>query len=161
MFHRRIIASACALALVVPAAASAVPAQDPPGASLFAGKAHHIQRAVPVPGITYADTKYDAQNQQDLGAPTPTASTDDTKSDAQNQQYRNELGNLTGDTKNDLPKGNPVPVSAPAPTAQPADDGTNGWLIAALVEGAVLAAVVLAAGMAVTRTRRRPAGLGV
>ena len=139
MFHRRIIASACALALVVPAAASAVPAQDPPGASLFAGKAHHIQRAVPVPGITYADTK----------------------SDAQNQQYRNELGNLTGDTKNDLPKGNPVPVSAPAPTAQPADDGTNGWLIAALVEGAVLAAVILAAGMAVTRTRRRPAGLGV
>ena len=55
MLTRRLIACTCALALAVPAAAAAVPAQDPPaayGSPTVAG-----------------DTKSDLQNKQDLGAP--------------------------------------------------------------------------------------------
>lgn len=119
MFNRRIIASVCALALAVPATASALPAQD-----TATGKAQHV---------AYGDTKYDLQNQTDLGVP-------------------------TGDTKNDLPQATTAPV--PAPAAKPADDGTDGWLIAAIAAGGVLAAMFAAAGVALTRTRRGPAGLG-
>ena len=64
MFVRRIAASACALSLIIPAAAVAVPVHEP-----VAPK--HQPAAV-----AYGDTKYDLQNQQDLSAPIG-----DTKSD--------------------------------------------------------------------------------
>jgi hypothetical protein len=65
MSIRRLAASAaCALSLAVPAAALAVPIQDP--------VAPKQQPAV----VAYGDTKYDLQNQQDLSAPIG-----DTKSD--------------------------------------------------------------------------------
>ena len=64
MFIRRIAASACALSLIIPAAAVAVPIQDP--------VAPKQQPAA----VAYGDTKYDLQNQQDLSAPIG-----DTKSD--------------------------------------------------------------------------------
>ena len=64
MFVRRIAASACALSLIIPAAAVAVPIHDP--------VAPKQQPAA----VAYGDTKYDLQNQQDLSAPIG-----DTKSD--------------------------------------------------------------------------------
>ena len=64
MFIRRIAASACALSLIIPAAAVAVPIQEP--------VAPKQQSAA----VAYGDTKYDLQNQQDLSAPIG-----DTKSD--------------------------------------------------------------------------------
>jgi hypothetical protein len=63
MLVRRIAASACALSLVAPAAALAVPVQDPPAAKQQ-------------PTVVHGDTKYDLQSQQDLSAPAG-----DTKSD--------------------------------------------------------------------------------
>jgi hypothetical protein len=56
MLTRRIAASACALALIVPAAAQAVPATDPPAGTQPSA-------------VTYGDTKYDLQNAQDLSGP--------------------------------------------------------------------------------------------
>ena len=64
MFVRRIAASACALSLIIPAAAVAVPIHDP------------IAPKQQPAGVAYGDTKYDLQNQQDLKAPIG-----DTKSD--------------------------------------------------------------------------------
>ena len=64
MFVRRIAASACALSLIIPAAAVAVPIHEP--------VAPKQQPAA----VAYGDTKYDLQNQQDLSAPIG-----DTKSD--------------------------------------------------------------------------------
>ena len=64
MFVRRIAASACALSLIIPAAAVAVPVYSP--------VAPQQQSAA----VAYGDTKYDLQNQQDLSAPIG-----DTKSD--------------------------------------------------------------------------------
>jgi hypothetical protein len=118
MLVRRIAASACALSLFVPAAAFAVPAVDPPAAKQ--------QPAV----VTYGDTKYDLQNQQDLSAP-------------------------IGDTKNDLKP--VVPTTPAAPSFASHDDNTNGWQIAAWAEGAVLAAFALGSAVLIggrTRSRR-------
>ena len=64
MFVRRIAASACALSLIIPAAAVAVPIHDPAAPKQ------------PPAVVAYGDTKYDLQNQQDLSAPIG-----DTKSD--------------------------------------------------------------------------------
>ena len=54
MLVRRLAASACALSLIIPAAAVAVPIHDP--------VAPKQQPAA----VAYGDTKYDLQNQQDL-----------------------------------------------------------------------------------------------
>lgn len=130
MFTRRIAASACALCLAVPAAAAAHPAHDQPAPA----KAP----------VTYGDTKYDLQNQQDLGAPSPASG-------------------VAGDTKGDIGRGGPV--AAPAPASIPAqNDGTNEWQIAAFVEGGLLAAFIIGSGLALSgrvRPRRRAAGLEV
>jgi hypothetical protein len=119
MFVRRIAAGACALSLVIPAAALAVPVQDPPAAKQ--------QPAV----VTYGDTKYDLQNQQDLSAP-------------------------VGDTKSDL---KPATPTAPAPPFASHDDNTNGWQIATWAEAGVLAALALGSAVLISgRTRSRRLG---
>src|SRR4051794_21508993 len=69
MFIRRLAASAaCALSLAVPAAALAVPVQDP-------------STSAQPPTVVYGDANYDLQNQQDLSAVTVSGVTGDTKSD--------------------------------------------------------------------------------
>jgi hypothetical protein len=125
MLVRRIAASACALSLVIPAAALAVQAQDPPAAKQ--------QPAV----VTYGDTKYDLQNQQDLS----TAAGD----------------TAAGDTKNDLRPATPaVQVPPAAPKSFASHDTTNGWQIAAWAEAAVLAALALGSAVLISgRTRSR------
>ena len=142
MFTRRICACACALALAVPAAASARAGFDPPPQTT----SHTV----------YGDTKYDLQNQQDLGTPT-------------------FKGDTKGDTKNDVvvPAGKSAAAIAammnqqlaaayggagrlhPAKVASSTDDGTNGWRIAAVAEAGLLAAFALGAATFVGRMRPR------
>jgi hypothetical protein len=54
MLTPRIAASICALCLVGPAAAGAVPASDPPGS--------HLRHPIPAAAIVAGDTKSDLQN---------------------------------------------------------------------------------------------------
>jgi hypothetical protein len=144
MFTRRIIASACALALAVPVAAGARPGFDPEPSK--------------APVTVYGDTKYDLQNQQDLG--TPSGVTGDTKGDITPANQSDALSRLSLEQLQAAygtiaPKTHPVAVSAPS--AQPNDD-TNGWRIAAVVEAGVLAALALGGGLALSghlRPRRR------
>jgi hypothetical protein len=142
MITRRTVACACALALAVPAAASAHVAIDPPNQTTY--------------NTVYGDTKYDLQNQQDVGSP---AFKGDTK----------------GDTKTDLvvPAGKSVGAIAslndkqlaaayggagrlhPAKVVASTDDGTDGWQIAAVAEAGLLAAFALGAATFVGRMRPR------
>ena len=148
MFTRRIMVCACALALAVPAAAGARPGFDPPI------KTQHV--------VVYGDTKYDLQNEQDLGSP---AVKGDTKNDVA----------LKGDTKNDIivPAGKSVGAiasltdkqlsaayggrlhAAHVTAAGATDDGPDGWQIAAVVEAGLLAAFALGAATFVGRMRPR------
>lgn len=163
MLYRRIIASACALCLVVPAAAVARAGFDPPSA----------QRGP----VAYGDTKYDLQNVHDLAG--------DTKGDLSvTQQYERAIA---GDTKGDLPRSiAPAPDAKPAyvdrvgsltapqlaaaygttkPAAPPhasivADDhGTDGWRIAAVIEAALLAILAIVAVVLVSRRRTSRVGV--
>jgi hypothetical protein len=147
MFRRRIAAAcACALLFVVPAAANAAPIQDPSPATATTPQ---------------GDTKFDLQ-------PQPTGSRadavqGDTKFDLQPQPTNAPVG----DTKNDLPSSAPTPTVVPVPAAPAApavtttDDGTDGWLIAAIVEGALLAAIAIAIAVIVSGRRRRTLHAGV
>jgi len=85
MSIRPILAGACALALIVPAAASARPAVGPfthayGGQGVTYGStAYALQNqrdlgpAAQSQGVTYGDTAYALQNQRDLGSPAPHA----------------------------------------------------------------------------------------
>ena len=138
---RRIIPVLCALVVaLVPAAALAQPAQDP-------------SPAAPHGGVVYGDTKYDVQNQTDLGSPVGGTA------------YERAI---SGDTKGNLPRaiapapaGTPsTPVTDVAPTASN-DDNTNGWQIAALGEAAILAAFALGGAALVARRQHRAPHVGV
>jgi hypothetical protein len=142
MLTRGLIACICALALAVPAAAAAVPAQDPPAA---------------YGGPTVAgDTKSDLQNTQDLGAPSLKG---DTKADvappagnsveAITSLGDEQLAAAYGTTKIDA-----KPVATPRAAVASTDDGT-GWRIAAVAEAGLLAAIALGAAALVGRARPR------
>jgi hypothetical protein len=135
MLTRRIVACACALALAVPAAAGARAGFDPPPT------AHHT---------VYGDTKYDLQNQRDLGSPKGDSKDDVVVTDA------DRIGSLTSTQLaaaygTDRPHGTPIA----SPSAESTDDGTNGWQIAAVAEAGLLAAIALAAAALVGRMRPR------
>jgi hypothetical protein len=146
MFTRRIVASVCALALAVPAAAAAVPAHDPPaafGGPTVAGDTG--SRNDQAPGDAYSQlTRAKALN--------------DTKGDLRvGQSYAVEVSSLT-------PKqlaaayGTALPTRIPQPAHAPAvstDDGTNGWRIAAVAEAGLLAAIALGSAALVARARPR------
>ena len=164
MLTRRILACACALALAVPAAAGARAGFDPPPTT------HHV---------VYGDTKYDLQNQQDLGS-----LKGDTKNDIK-FSYADRVSSLPpaqlaaayGTTQ---PKGAPIAsapdvsarhVVVPAgkgvggrivplhhnPAAGSSDNDVDGWQIAAVAEAGLLAALMLGGAAFVGRTRPRGA----
>jgi hypothetical protein len=136
MFTRRIAASACALCLVVPAAASAMP-----GGPVFVGHVHH---AVPV--VATGDTKNDLHVQT-----YEQAIAGDTK------------GRVPRAIAPAPATSNPVSVR-PAGRATPAvagDGSTDGWQIAALAEAGLLAVAALGVGAAMTSRARRDAQPGV
>jgi hypothetical protein len=152
MLTRRITACACALALAVPAVASARPGFDAPVAYGGAPVAHSG-------GVVYGDTKYDTwppqaavqehRDKQDLAAK------GDTKNDV-TSSYADKVGSLSaeqlaaayGTTK---PTGTPVA----SPSVGSPEDGTNGWRIAAVAEAGLLAAIALGSALLVVRTRPR------
>jgi hypothetical protein len=174
MITCRIIAGVCALALTVPAVASARPADDPVAYGGPSVASH----------VGSGDTKYDLQNTQDP-AGTPTAAQVAAARAAERQYMAGaaipvHTGGLTaegkqGDTKNDVtptyadrvgslspaqlaaaygtttPKATPVASPAVAST----DDNSDGWRIAAVAEAGLLAALALGAATFVGRMRLR------
>ena len=141
MFNRRIVAGVCALALAVPAVASARQADDPVA---YGGP------SVAPSHVGYGDTKYDLQNTQEL------APKGDTKNDV-TPTYADRVGSLSaaqlaaayGTTQ---PKATPVA----SPASSSTNDDTDGWRIAAVIEAGLIAAA--AVGGAAFVARRRPHG---
>jgi hypothetical protein len=144
MLTRRIVASACALCLALPAAAGAKDVR-------YVGHVHHAA-AIVVAG----DTKGDLHS---TVAAVPPA---DTKNDLQGTV----AAGPSGDTKSDLAS---TPAShntaiAPRAASQPnasTDDATNSWRLAAVIEGALLAALAVGAAVLVTGRRQRAPRMGV
>jgi len=146
MLTRRIAASACALCLAVPTFAAAKPV-------------HHHAVAVVVTGDTKSDLHVAASQQAAVG---------DTKSDlhvAANRQA------IVGDTKSDLPAAITHAPPATKPVILPrggtvnrtvaSDGSTDGWQIAALLEGGLLAALAIAAGASLAGRQHRAPRMGV
>ena len=137
MLTRRIVASVCALALAVPAVASARAADN----------GTPVNRS----GVVYGDTKYDLQNKQDLA---PKGVVGDTKNDVK-PSYADRVGSLTpGQLAAAYGTSHPKATPVASPSAGSPDDGTNGWRIAAVAEAGLLAAIAL--GSAALVGRRRP-----
>ena len=138
MITRRIVVGACALALAVPAAAGARTGFDPP----IKTTSHTV----------YGDTKYDLQNQQDLGAPALKGDSKDdvvvTDADRIGSLSAKQLAAAYG---TDRPRGTPIA----SPSTVSTDDGTDGWRSAAVVEGGLLAALARGAATFVGRMRPR------
>ena len=138
MLTRRIVAGVCALALTVPAVASARPADDPVA---------HGGPSVAQSHVGYGDTKYDLQNKQDL------APKGDTKNDL-TPSYADRVGSLTA-AQLAAAYGTTTPKAAPvaSPASGSTDDGTDGWRIAAVVEAGLLAAAAVAGAGFIARRR--------
>jgi hypothetical protein len=129
IMSRRIAAGACALALLVPAAASAMPPPNDVPAS-YGGP------------TMVGDTKSDLHTTQAVTAPTRGAESLDAMTDKQ-------LAAAYGiNNKPEAAPAHAVVVSA-------SDDATNGWRIAAVVEAGVLAAFAVGAAVLLTGRQRR------
>ena len=141
MFIRRLAASACALGLIIPAAAGAQQAD------------HIFPQPVPEKTHTvYGDTEYDLQNKQDLGSPTVKG---DTKNDIIVPAGKS-AGAIASLTDKQLSAAYGGRLHAAHVTAAGAtDDGPDGWQIAAVAEAGLLAAFALGAATFVGRMRPR------
>jgi hypothetical protein len=145
MLIRRIAASACALCLAVPAVAAA---KDDVG---------HAHQAAAV--LAVGDTKGDLHGAVSAVPPA------DTKGDL----HGAVSAVPPGDTKDDLPGSVASPAThntavAPRVTPQPTastDDATNGWRLAAVIEGGLLAAFAIGAAVFMTGRRHRAPRMGV
>jgi hypothetical protein len=138
LLSRRIAtASACALALAVPAVAGAQPIQDAPVA--FGGPASAPAH------VAYGDTKYDLQNQQDQ----KTAKS----------SYADRVGSLTP-AQLAAAYGTTTPPAAAKTPAVSAGDSSDGWQIAAIGEAALIAAFAFGS-VAVVRARRGTPRMGM
>jgi hypothetical protein len=127
MLTRRLVASACALCLAVPAAASAKDVR-------YVGHAHHAVV------VATGDTKDDLPGAIPAIAP--------------------------GDTKDDLPSAPASHNTAIAPRATSSStasthDAANGWRLAAVIEGGLLAAFATGAAVFMTGRRHRAPRIGV
>ena len=151
MLTRRIAASACALALVAPAAAVAHPADNGPAANRT--------------GVVYGSTQYDLQNQKDLWGARETVPTTAVPGDtvAPGQQKYDLPPSGTADVY--VPPADPTKVygvsKTPTPASTPvasADDTNDGWQIAAIAEAGVLAALAFGSVALVRARRRSPLG---
>jgi len=145
MLTRRIAVSACALCLAVPTFAAAKPV-------------HHHAVAVVATGDTKSDLHLDASQPAIVG---------DTKSDLHVDASQQAI---VGDTKSDLPRAITHAPPATKPVILPrggtvnrtvaGDGSTDGWQIAALLEGGLLAALAIAAGASVAGRQRRAPRMG-
>ena len=144
MLTRRILASVCALCLVVPAAAGAKDVR-------YVGHVHHAA-AIVVTG----DTK------GDLPGAVPAVGAGDTKDDLPGAVPA--VG--AGDTKDDLPStpashNTAVAPRAPSQATASTDDATNGWRLAAVIEGGLLIAFAIGAAVFMTGRQHRAPRMGV
>jgi hypothetical protein len=127
MLTRRLLASACALCLLVPAAAGAKDVR-------YVGHAHHAVL------VATGDTKNDVPGA--VAAVPP------------------------GDTKDDLPStpashNTAVAPRATSPSTASTHDATNGWRLAAVIEGGLLVAFATGAAVFMTGRRQRAPRMGV
>ena len=127
MLTRRLLASVCALCLLVPAAAGAKDVR-------YVGHAHHAVL------VATGDTKNDVPGA--VAAVPP------------------------GDTKDDLPStpashNTAVAPRATSPSTASTHDATNGWRLAAVIEGGLLAAFATGAAVFMTGRRQRAPRMGV
>jgi hypothetical protein len=127
MLTRRLLASACALCLLVPAAAGAKDVR-------YVGHAHHVVL------VATGDTKDDVPGA--VAAVPP------------------------GDTKDDLPStpashNTAVAPRATSPSTASTHDATNGWRLAAVIEGGLLVAFATGAAVFMTGRRQRAPRMGV
>jgi len=127
MLTRRLLASACALCLIVPAAAGAKDVR-------YVGHAHHAVL------VATGDTKNDVPGA--VAAIPP------------------------GDTKDDLPStpashNTAVAPRAASPSTASTHDATNGWRLAAVIEGGLLVAFATGAAVFMTGRRQRAPRIGV
>jgi hypothetical protein len=168
MLTRRIVAGACALCLAVPAAAGA---KD----------VHYVGHAHPAVVVATGDTKSDlpgavavappGDTKSDLPGAAAVAPPGDTKADLPRAvavvppgATKADLPRAVavvppGDTKDDLPStpashNTAVAPRSTSPAAASTDDATNGWRLAAVIEGGLLVAFALG-GAAVFMTGRR------
>ena len=135
MFVRRLAAGACALCLVVPTAASAMPGPE------YTGHVHHTTAFVAT-----GDTKNDLHVQS-----YEQAISGDTKG-----RLPRAIVPAPATTK--------AVIVTPAGRTTPAvagDGSTDGWQIAALAEAGLIAVVAIAAAGAMTSRTRRDAHPGV
>jgi hypothetical protein len=146
MFTRRMVASVCALALAVPAVASARPGFDPPPATQH---------------VAYGDTKYDLQNTQDLApkgdtkndlAPAPAVGTHRVVVPA-----GKGIGAAIVLNEKQAPVafGGRLHAAKVSPATAGSSDDVNGWRIAAVAEAGLLAAIALGSAALVGRMRPR------
>jgi hypothetical protein len=175
MLTRRIAASACALALVAPAAAVAHPADNGPvvkhqpttavaGDTVLPGHTKYdLPNQVNQTPVVYGSTQYDLQNQQDQGSPKPSyADQVAAMSPAQlSAAYGAQNPSVTADVY--VPPADPTKVyKAPAATETPVasanDTSDDGWQIAAIAEAGILAALAVGSVALVRARRRSPLG---
>ena len=122
MLTRRIVASACALCLAVPAAATAKDVH-------YVGHVHHAAAI-----IVTGDTK------GDLPGAVPAVGAGDTKDDLSSTPATHNTG---------------VAPHATSQSTASTDDATNGWRLAAVIEGCVLVALGIGAAVVMTGLQHR------
>jgi hypothetical protein len=159
MLTRRIVAGACALCLAVPAAAGAKDVR-------YVGHAHHVVL------VATGDTKSDlprtvavvppGDTKSDLPRTVAVVPPGDTKSDLP----RTVVVVPPGDTKSDLPStpashDTAVAPRSTSPATASADHATNGWRLAAVIEGALIAALAIGAAVFMTGRQHRAPRMGV
>jgi hypothetical protein len=128
MLTRRLVASACALCLAVPAVAGAKPVR-------YVGHVHHAA-AIVVTG----DTK------GDLPGSIPAVGAGDTKDDLASTPATHNTG---------------VAPRATSQSTASTDDATNGWRLAAVIEGGLLVAFAIGAAVFMTGRQHRAPRMGV
>jgi hypothetical protein len=166
IMSHRIAAGACALALLVPAAASAMPPpNDMPasyGGPTMVGDTKsdlHTTQAVTAPAR--GTESLDAMTYEQLAAAygvnnTPSATRAYASAPALGTESL-DAGSMTDKQLAAAYGINNKPEAAPAhaAVASASDDATNGWRIAAVVEAGVLAAFAVGAAVLLTGRQRR------
>src|SRR5262245_42957335 len=158
---RRIVAGACALALLVPAAATAMPPpNDMPasyGGPAMAGDTKSDLHVAPARGSESIDQMPYAQLAAAYGINNKPSATPAYASAPARGTESLDAGTMT-DAQLAAAYGiNNKPVAAPAhaTVVSATDDGTDGWRIAAVVEAGLLAALAVGAAVLLTGRQRR------
>jgi hypothetical protein len=151
MVTRRVALTACALCLAVPGIAGAQPIHDSPG-----GHAdpvlHRASLDEQTPGDAYSQLSH-AKALDAMGGQQGHSG------NASNKARVDRVGSLTAEQLI-AAYGSTKPAPATHASIASADEGTDGWRIAAVTEAALLAALALASAL-IARARRRAPRMGL